>query len=724
MQSESALAQLESWGITDTFANQAGLFEVPDVSKVFDEMPAKPGIIIPYYDVDGQILQLPLGNQLRPFGRVRWLDKGEPVTGFVKAKPMRYTQPKYTGPQVYFPPMINWREVVDDPRIPIIMTEGEAKALCGALYGFRVVALGGVFSFTTPGGQLLSALENIAWEHRDVFICYDSDAKTNPNVMAAEARLVDELQGKRGAHCRIVRLPGDQAHKIGLDDYLKLRGPDQFEKMLRNAPSLSGLDAKIVSFNRSCAWVEHEGMIWDIEAHRFIKKDNFTNGSRWGAERHITVDGQRGKQKEVSVAEKWLKHPHAQRYDEILFRPSEGQTVIGQHGLPALNMWTGFDNAQHGDVAPWLKLHDYIFSKLDSSLAQFALNLIAYKAQNPHIKVPLSTVLIGSQGSGKTVWMDSIRDAFGPYGKNVTPKSLELDFDEWLEQGLFNTIHEITPDQMRRSSETIKALISDLQRPMNAKFRPARIVNSYAMYGFTSNLRGVGAFAADDRRMFVVDCPDHNYENESMYEEVWNWRNSGGGNFLIDFLLHYDLQGWTPPQKAPMTAEKAISHAESLTPLQQLAEDMRNADINMIVNWLDAAAMWAQNAELGNNPQAAQRARDIVSGLSRWQIRPWYTAQELTMMFPVLVEMMYGSKFAKTTPAGQISRELREAGIPYLVNSDNDRGFVHQGQLKQYLVIADFEEWADPITQNVFDHKMGHWPTYGDIKRNQGVKYV
>lgn len=717
MDSEVGRQQLARWGISEQTAATAGLFDTMNVQAFFPEMPAQAGIVIPYYRADGALLTYKLGDAVSPFARVRWLD--QPVTpGFVKRKPIRYTQPAHTGPQVYFPPLIDWQRLAADIRSPIVVTEGEAKALAGAQAGFPVLALGGVFSFSTPGGKLLPALEAIEWRGRNVYIAYDSDAATNPHVLAAEARLVHELQGLRGAYCHIVRLPQTGEAKVGLDDYLLAEGPDRLEALLDAAPALSGLDAKIIDMNRSFAWINRESLIYDLQERQFIRKESFTSGHLASSIKHVVVGGPKSSPKEVSVASLWLKHPHAQRYSEILFRPGESRTIVGDHGT-ALNMFDGW-RAEPGNVEPWLRLNKYLFSTVDPSLRDFALKLMAYKAQHPAEKVPLAILLVGPQGSGKTVWANCLRDAFDPYGASPVPASLTNEFQGWLEKSLIATIHEITPDQMRRSSETLKGLISDLQRPMNEKYRPVRDINSYTSYIITSNNYGIGAHASDDRRYFVVDVPRPG--PDEMYRDVWEWRKGGGPRYLMHFLLNYDLEGWEPPQRAPQTVAKIMATQEEMSPVQRLAEEMHSANEHVIVQWLDSAVAWANAMELSPNMTAASQARAVLQTVRTFQIRPWYTPEELTMMFPAVVETLLGSKFDRATPSGRVSRELRDAGVPYLRNRDDVRGFQYGGRRQQFLVVADFDDWAEPITQADFDRSLRQFTTYEAYKGRRGRK--
>ena len=78
----------------------------------------------------------------------------------------------------------------------------------------------------------------IPWQGRPVFVCFDSDAATNPNVARAEYALAECLTAK-GADVRIVRLPtaGDAKSglKAGLDDFLVAHGPDAFRELLAAA---------------------------------------------------------------------------------------------------------------------------------------------------------------------------------------------------------------------------------------------------------------------------------------------------------------------------------------------------------------------------------------------------------------------------------------------------------------------------------------------------------
>ncbi|HEX9710121.1 MAG TPA: AAA family ATPase, partial [Candidatus Thermoplasmatota archaeon] len=116
------------------------------------------------------------------------------------------------------------RAALADPRVPLWLTEGEKKALKGCQEGLCCVAVPGVWSWKTRDARDRSVpiadLDAIAWRGRIVFLVFDSDLATKPQVRLAEFALARELQ-HRGAIVKAVRLPaGSDGAKVGLDDYL------------------------------------------------------------------------------------------------------------------------------------------------------------------------------------------------------------------------------------------------------------------------------------------------------------------------------------------------------------------------------------------------------------------------------------------------------------------------------------------------------------------------
>lgn len=723
MWSKAALAQFASWGgLTPEQAADAGLFEVSNAAEVYPDFAAIPAIVLPYYNPDRTLMTFERGGKQLPFCRVRYLENPQ-AQGFTKKKPKRYAQPGRSGTRVYFPRCLDWQRLIADVQEPLLATEGEGKALKAAYSGLPCFALGGVYNFMAGVEDLLPELELIKWFGRDQYIAFDSDATSNPNVIAAEARLVDELMRKRGAKATIIRLPPDGENKEALDTFLEKYGVDGLTELIKRSQPLGTLDAKVIALNQGLAWIEREAQVFDLKDRIFIKKENLITGSHWSSIKHITVGGkQRSEAKEISVVQKWLTHPHAQRFGECLFRPGEGRIVTSETGRPALNMWDGWPEQQRNDamVQPFLELTDHCFSNMPPEHRDLPLKLLAYKMQHPEKKIPLALVMLGPQGSGKTLWTECVALAFKPYGAAITASQFGEQFQGFMERNLLCVVNEAEANYVKNHGERLKSLISDVDQYMNEKYRPARPIKSYTMYMLSANDPAVGSFANDDRRMIVVGVPKPREAGHwDVYRELGQfgpWRKTGGPDALRAYLLSMELGDWMPPPRAPMTQEKFQAYTEGLSLIQKMAEDMKTADEHTVVSWLDEAYAWADVNINSSQPRLVAEARAITQVINSWKITPWYEPKDLALMFPKFTESLQGAKYDQTTTPGQISRDLRAAGIPFLYCKDDPRGFQWKGKIRQFLIVYDQEGWSQPVTQADFERYMNEAPTYGAIK--------
>lgn len=130
-----------------------------------------------------------------------------------------------------------------DRRVRLVITEGPIKAEKAAQEGIDCVGLAGVWNWRQKfGGESvpIEDLSKIPWGQFDaVEICFDSDAATNPNVRRAERALAAWLLTHGAAKVLIVRLsPGEDASKVGLDDFLRSHSVEDYEKLPRLAPDV------------------------------------------------------------------------------------------------------------------------------------------------------------------------------------------------------------------------------------------------------------------------------------------------------------------------------------------------------------------------------------------------------------------------------------------------------------------------------------------------------
>lgn len=159
-----------------------------------------PALVIPMYDAAGERA----GVQIRP-DRPRLNREGKAV---------KYESPRNSRAVIDVPPAARHR--VLDPGQPLVITEGVIKADAAASKDVACVAVAGVCGWRADDPFWAA----VPLRDRPVYVAFDSDQATNPNVRAAAVRLSNTLR-QHGAVATVLCLPpGAGGAKQGLDDFL------------------------------------------------------------------------------------------------------------------------------------------------------------------------------------------------------------------------------------------------------------------------------------------------------------------------------------------------------------------------------------------------------------------------------------------------------------------------------------------------------------------------
>ena len=238
---QNDLASLIRSFITAEIAEQAKLRRVDDqegaaiVGRSGGAGSDYSGIVFPYFlpSEPGKVRE----NRLRR--DTPDLERSNDGTTKEKGK---YVSPPGRSNMIYFPPGCS-HELLRNPTIPIVITEGEKKSLAlnrVAWHGLgdaaetpRFLALGlpGVWNFRGTVAKMANAkgkrqavkgvindFSFISLESRTLTILYDSNARTNESVRAARNMLAKEMR-ELGANCFIAECP-EISGCNGIDDVL------------------------------------------------------------------------------------------------------------------------------------------------------------------------------------------------------------------------------------------------------------------------------------------------------------------------------------------------------------------------------------------------------------------------------------------------------------------------------------------------------------------------
>lgn len=170
---------------------------------------AFPGILMPMYRVTGE----EIGAQWKPA-----IPQEAPG-----GKMEKYASQAGVPNRLDVPPGVS--DAVRDPSNALWITEGIKKGDCLASLDRPVVTLTGVFNWRSKMGTL-GDWEDVPLRNRAVIICFDSDARSNRNVMLAMARLGRWLESKGATDVRYLIVPEEVngLHVKGVDDFFAAGG--------------------------------------------------------------------------------------------------------------------------------------------------------------------------------------------------------------------------------------------------------------------------------------------------------------------------------------------------------------------------------------------------------------------------------------------------------------------------------------------------------------------
>jgi P4 family phage/plasmid primase-like protien len=168
-----------------------------------------PGILIPRSGPTG--------------ARVGYLWKPRVPVPDANGKTRKYANPKGQANRIDVHP----RNVslMPDPTIELWLNESIKKADCLTSRGICAIALNGVYGWRSTHGTL-GDWEDVMLKDRDVTICYDADARTNPRVLRAMQRIGKWLKSKGARRVWYLIVPAEVNGKPvkGVDDYFAAGG--------------------------------------------------------------------------------------------------------------------------------------------------------------------------------------------------------------------------------------------------------------------------------------------------------------------------------------------------------------------------------------------------------------------------------------------------------------------------------------------------------------------
>jgi hypothetical protein len=675
-------ARLEQSGLTPAHAQMLGITGVESARSLDPSFEDRRALRIPYWDPLNPGSPLTGWPKAPPFYRLRYL--GEEPAGpgrAARARPRRYVQPPGSLPCAYFPRLrgLDWSTVLTTARESLLITEGELKAAKACAAGYCCIGLGGVWSFRSKdrGIGFLPELETIEWRGREVYLVYDSDVLGNADVANAANALSRELM-LHGAFPFYVALPHEpdesrSAKKTGLDDYLVRCSPALFDELLRTAPPCT-LARPLWDLNERVTLVADPGIVIEPATRHRMSIQTFKElyANVVGSARVVNGRGQLTMEP-VSLAPVWLAWPFRRQVDRLTYAPGRPAVTPDSDGLTAHNTWPGWGcESVKGDVAPWTKLLDHLFTNAEPGIRLYFERWCAYQVQRPGVKMFVAIMIWGlTEGTGKTFLGELLGTVFGKNYGELTTEQFHSSFNEWAVDKQLIFGDELKSDDKRLDAETLRRFITQKTVRINIKHLPTYEVPDCVNYLLVSNNPDALYLSNSDRR-YLVHHVTVGPLSIAFYDGLRRWKENGGGPAALRWHLeHLPLGDFDPFAPAPFTRAKAAMRDSSRTDVGAWCVQLRE-DPAAVLRVGDVASgrdLWTSKEILGfYDPQG--RSRLSVVGMGRELVRAGF--EQVNSGLPIRSAAGLARYFAVRNPA----RWLRASpqGLAAHLDGDAPRG--------------------------------------------------
>ena len=214
----------------------------------------------------------------------------------------------------------------------------------------------------------------------------------------------------------------------------------------------------------------------------------------------------------------------------------------------------------------------------NQELNEYIIKWIANLVQNPGIKNEVGLMLIGNQGTGKTVFTRTLNELFSGYSEEISDISeLTGKYTTVVENNILLVANELSSvkDEFIKDMNSLKTIITEdtkRGREIYGKFHKMENISNLI---FCSNFSRPIMIDNDDRRYCVIKVSNKLKRNFEFFEKLCKNRTSEFYDNLLTYFLSIDLTGFNP-RDFPITEAR-----------KELIEACRSDSENIIVDNFD-----------------------------------------------------------------------------------------------------------------------------------------
>lgn len=313
------------------------------------------------------------------------------------------------------------------------------------------------------------------------------------------------------------------------------------------------------------AYIMADDSYFDIEERRELSRQTFN-----AVYRHVPCKSiHTGRRIEASVCyDENRQELGGRALSGITFAAGE-DVLVSKDGEVYANRWRDARPkvASASDVTPWLEHCRAMVP--DEDELNHCFDAMAFKLQNPHVKINHAILHGGDEGCGKdTMWAPFIWSVCGPAKRNfglIDNESLSSQWGYQLESEILvlNELKEPDAYARRQLANKLKPVIAAPPETIviNRKgLHPYSMLNRMFVLAFTNDPVPI-SIPSQDRRWFAIwsSAPRMDPDRAG---RLWRWYEQGGGYEAVAAWLHTRDVSQFNPAAAPMWTEFKASMVE------------------------------------------------------------------------------------------------------------------------------------------------------------------
>jgi Family of unknown function (DUF5906) len=573
------LERMRASGVTEEIANRCGLkLTIDDFGSHF---------VIPYFNVDG----LDTTHRRQRNREERMVREAGVSGGNFRGK---YTQKKGSKNHVYWPPIYPQRLFFNNPDCPLLVCEGELKAIaaqkatCGNGTPTLVAGVPGTKICAQVREELLSInCVGSGDSRRLVYLCTDWNGRGQARERALDLEY-DLKKLFQGLGARVVMLRWsvpDGAGEQKLDDWL-VAGGDISQAMRESVEEVGRVDTELAE-------------LWDYFNENYcIMHGHYIPLSNPKQKYTVTAFRVMEPSKRLQISAKkflhpddvWALQPPDQRNvcDGYIFKPAplgaEVERYVWEDGHRMLNTapestwlappWeTGVSMT---GIAPFVK----ILRRLCQDNVEWMLDFLAHCAQKPCERGPHIVIFYDSGSTGKSKLFDTLDLVFGRYSGPIGD-ALASSFNAELEHLVIASWSDpvIHGGQNRDLESALKNFSGDSKLTINHKGGAKYTVKNYGRLLIATN-KWISRVDSKERRYTVFGGLEKLPVPEAA--EYWKWVNEGGAEKVREFLVCRDISAFNVHAPGPRTSQRIEMELESAPPIEQFLVQSEHLDMKDI----------------------------------------------------------------------------------------------------------------------------------------------